>query len=84
MFVNGIPFLVSMSRGLNLITAERTPSRTAKIVAAGITRIMALYAHGGFQVGTVLMENKFKSLQNLVPILMINTTVVKEHVLEIK
>ncbi len=29
MFVNGVPFLVSASHGLNLITAEYTPSRTA-------------------------------------------------------
>ncbi len=29
-FVNGVPFLVSASRGLNLITAEHTPSRTTK------------------------------------------------------
>jgi len=30
MFVNGVPFLVSVARGLNLVTAEFTPSRTAK------------------------------------------------------
>ncbi len=84
MFVNGVPFLVSASRGLNLIATEHTPSRTAKNLAVGITRIMALYARGGFQVGTVLMDNKFKSLQNLVLILVINTTVAKEHVLEIE
>jgi hypothetical protein len=47
-FVSGVPFLVSASRGLNLITAEHTPSRTAKNLAAGITRIMTLYARGGF------------------------------------
>ncbi len=40
---------------------------------------MDLYAHRGLQVGTVLTENKFKKLQNLVPILAINF-VTKEHV----
>jgi hypothetical protein len=45
-FVNRIPFLVSVSRRLNLITAEHTPSQTAK-------------TKGDFQVGIVLMENKF-------------------------
>ena len=34
MFVNGVPFLVSVSRGLNLITAEYMPSRTTKQLAA--------------------------------------------------
>jgi hypothetical protein len=37
MFVNGVPFLVSMARGLNFVTAEFTPSHTAKQLAAGIT-----------------------------------------------
>jgi hypothetical protein len=58
MFVNGVPFLVSVSRGLNLITAEFTPPRTAKNLAAGIRNIKALYEKGGFQVGHVLMDNE--------------------------
>jgi hypothetical protein len=45
---------------------------------------MDLYAWGGFQVGTVLKNNKFEKLQNLVPILAINTMEAKEHVPEIK
>ena len=44
MFVNGIPFLVSASRGLNLLTSEHIQIRTAKNLAAGITQIMALYS----------------------------------------
>ncbi len=84
MFINGVPFLVSTSRGLNLITAEHTPSQTMKNLASGIRRIMDLYAHGGFQVGAVLMDNEFESLQNLVPIIVVNTTAAKEHVPEIK
>ena len=43
-----------------------------------------LYAHGGFQVGTVLMDNEFERLPNLVPILATNTTVVTEHIPEVK
>jgi len=84
MFVNGVPFLVSVARGLNLVTAKFTPSRTAKKLAAGITRMMDLYARGGFQVDTVLMDNKFEKLRNLVPILAINTTAAKEHIPEVE
>ena len=62
MFVNGVPFLVSVARGLNLVTAEFTPSRTAKKLALGIViRMIDLYARGGFQVGTILMNNEFES-----------------------
>jgi hypothetical protein len=84
MFVNRVPFLVSLYRGLNLITVEHTPSRTAKNIASGISCIMELYAKGGFQVGTVLMNNEFESLQNLVPIITINTSAAREDIPEIK
>ena len=77
MFVNGVPFLVSASRGLNLITAEYTPSCTAKLCTDGIRRIMDLYSWGGFQVGTVLMDIEFEKLTNLVPIIQINTMAAK-------
>jgi hypothetical protein len=84
MFVNRVPFLISLARGLNLVAAEFMPSCTAKQLLAGITQMMDLYAWGGFQVGTVLMDNEFYKLQNLVPILAINTTAAKEHVQEVE
>jgi hypothetical protein len=84
MFVNGIPFLVSVSRGLNFITAKHTSSQTAKNLAAVISCIMELYAKGSFQVGTVITGNEFVSLWNLMPIININTTMAHEHVPEIK
>jgi hypothetical protein len=84
MFVNGVPFLVSMARGLSLVTAEHMPTRTAKQLVAGIVRVMDLYLRGGFQVGTVLMDNEFEKLWNLVPVLAVNTTATKEHVPEVE
>jgi hypothetical protein len=64
MFVNKVPFLVSQSRGLNLLTAEFLPvgGRTAKALAARIDQIRHLYARGGFTVGTILMDNEFEKL----------------------
>ena len=63
MFVNGVPFLVFVARGLNLVTAKFIPSCTAKQLAARITRIMELYTHSGFQMGTVLMDNEFEAIK---------------------
>ncbi len=60
------------------------PTRTAKQLAAGIVRVMDLYLRGGFQVGTVLMDNEFEKLQNLVLVLAVNTTAAKEHVPKVK
>ena len=44
MFVNGVPFLVSVARGLNLEMTKFTPSRTAKQPVASITKMMNLYS----------------------------------------
>ena len=84
MFVNGVSFLVSVARGLNIVSAVFMPYRKAKQPAASITRMIDLCACGGFQVGTVLMDNEFKKLQNLMPILVVNTTAAKEHVPEVE
>jgi hypothetical protein len=45
---------------------------------------MDLYLHRKFQVGTMLMDNKFEKLRVLIPILVVNTTAAKEHVPEVK
>jgi hypothetical protein len=84
MFVNGVPFLVSISRGLNLVTAEYTSCCTVKQLAVDIMRVMDLYLRGGFHVGMVLMDNEFKKIRNLVPILVVNTKAAKEHVPEVE
>jgi hypothetical protein len=80
MFVNKVPFLVSISRGINLVNAEHTPSCTTNQLAAGIRRITDLYSRRGFQVGTVLMDNEFEKLRVLIPILVVNATAAKDHV----
>jgi hypothetical protein len=84
MFVDGIPFLVSVVHGLNLVTVKHKPSRTAKNLVAGIKRVMALYSCGSFCMGTRLMDNNFEKLRNLVPKIVVNTTASKEHVLEVE
>jgi hypothetical protein len=84
MFVNGVPFLVSLARGLNLLTCEFLPVRTAKSLASRIEQIKHLYGRGGFTVGTILMDNEFEKIRPLVPNLHINTTAAKEHVPEIE
>ena len=58
MFVNDVPFLVSLARGLNLFTAEFLPVRAAKSLASRLEQIKHLYARGGFTVrGLIQFEN---------------------------
>ncbi len=58
--------------------------RTGKNLAACVRNIIALYAKGGFQVGTILMDNEFECLRNLIPTIVINTTTANQHVPEIE
>ncbi len=48
MFVNSLPFIVSASRGLNLLTAEYTPSRTKKESRRGYHANNGSICSGGF------------------------------------
>ncbi len=84
MFVNGVPFLVSASCEISLITVGYTPSCTATLLADRIKHIKDVYSQGDYQVGTVLMDNEFEKLISLVPIIQINTMAANEHVLEIE
>jgi hypothetical protein len=54
MFVNSVPFLVSVSRTINLITIEHAPKRTATKLCDLIQRIVPVYARAGFTVQTNL------------------------------
>ena len=84
MFVNSLPFLVTMSCRIRLITVEYTPSRTAKQLGSSITKVVHLYAIGGFVINIVLMDQEFDKIFDEVPKLEINTTAEREHMGEIE
>jgi hypothetical protein len=84
MFVNGLPFMVTSSRGISLITIQFLPSRTAKSLANSITRVLQIYGRAGFVVQTSLMDMEFEKLKDLIPQLTINTMAAQEHVGEIE
>jgi hypothetical protein len=50
MFVNGVPFLVSASRNINLITIEHAPKHTASKLGYLLQRIVNVYARAGLRV----------------------------------
>jgi hypothetical protein len=84
MFVNGLPFLVTSSRGLSLVTIEHLPSRTAKHLALTLERVFRIHATAGFMVQTAMMDMKFEKLETLLPHVALNTTAAHEHVGEIE
>ena len=84
MFVNGIPFLLTRSRGIQLISVEFLPRRTSKIIGSKLTRVLQLYNRAGFTVQTALMDREFESVADQCPTLPINTTAANKHVPEIE
>jgi hypothetical protein len=74
MFVNSLPFLVTSSRGISLVTIEYLPSRTAKCLALTLERVIKVYTRGGFVVQTMMMDMEFEKLVDLLPNVAINTT----------
>jgi len=85
MFVNNVPFLITMSRGIKFITVEHVKSRTAKQLSRSLVRIMQLYSRGSMIVQTILMDMEFDSTVNeLMGKTVVNTSAAKEHVAEIE
>ena len=64
MFVNGISFLVTLSRGIRLYTTEHLPNRKKDQLARSLHRVMNLYARGGFRVRTIMMDMEFEKVKD--------------------
>ena len=63
MFVNGLAFLVTISRDIRLRTAEFLPNWTAKVLGSSINKIKKLYSRGGFLVRLLLMDQEFDKVE---------------------
>jgi len=56
MFMNDLPFLVTSSRGLSLVTIEHLPLRAAKRLVQTLERVFKIYATAGFIIQTTMMD----------------------------
>jgi hypothetical protein len=84
MFVNGLPFLVTFSRGLSLVRIEYLPSTTAKLLVHTLQTVFRIYGTAGFVVQVGMMDMEFEKLRDMLPNVTLNTTAVREHVGEIE
>jgi hypothetical protein len=84
LFVNGLPFLVTSSRGISLIMIELLPLQTAKRLALTLEQVIRVYGVAGFIVQVALMNMEFEKLKDVLPNITINTMAAREHVGEIK
>ena len=64
MFVNKIPFLVTISRHLKFGTIKMLPSRSKNYILSAIKMILPIYNTSGFKVDSMLMDNEFECLRS--------------------
>ena len=60
MFVSSIPFLVTFSRKIKIMTLEYAPSRTSQQLANSLTKIVNTYARRGFLMDLALVDMEFE------------------------
>ena len=82
MHVNGIPFFVTRSRHIHFGTVDVLPSLQAVDIGAALCHVVNIYARGGFQVTTAMMDGAFAGLHDVCNQLQVilNTTSRDEHV----
>ena len=79
MFVNGIPFLVTFSQNIRLITCKYVPNSNKGQLAKYLTKILKLYARGRFVTCLFFMDMEFEKVKDKVGMLEVNTTSAREH-----
>ena len=86
MHVNGIPFFVTRSRHIHFGTVDVLSSLQATGIGGALRRVVNIYACGGFQVTTALMDGAFAGLHDVCNQLQVtlNTTSRDEHVGDIE
>ena len=82
MHVNGIPIFVTRSCHIHFGTVDVLPSLQADDIGKALHHVVNIYARGGFQVTTAMMDGAFSGLHDVCNQLHVtlNTTSRDEHV----
>ena len=59
MCVNGVLFVVTLWRRINLYTMEHIPNCTGPILANSLKKILKVYIRGGYMDNVILMDTTF-------------------------
>ena len=80
MYVNKIPFFITVSRDLRFGTIESLADCRVSTVISKLRSVMKLYEHRGFRVINIMADHEFEPLRPQYP--MLNTCAKGEHVPE--
>jgi hypothetical protein len=86
LFVNGMPFVMSMSRKIKFATMEYVSSRSEPNLIRSLLKIIKLYKARGFDPRTALMDREFECLcfELLGHGVNLNTTAANAHIPDIE
>ena len=86
LFVNGIPFLLTLGKRIKFTIIENVPDRKATTLLRGLKAVQNVYGERGHNVSTMFMDHEFAVLKNTMKGVQINlnTTSAHEHVQEIE
>ncbi len=76
-FVDGIAFLLMVSRNIKFITAEHVATRTAKSLSRHLEHVIQVYTQAGFNLRTILMGRECEKVKDMLPLVMCITTTAK-------
>jgi hypothetical protein len=63
MFVNRIPFFVTLSHHIRFGTAEMLANRKAPTILTAIKQVRNIYLQRGFQIATMILDGEFETLR---------------------
>jgi len=84
MFVNKVPFLLTLARGLQIATVEELDNRQVTTVQRKISNTISKYEHRGFKIDTIMADEEFAPLTELMPTENFNICGADDHVPEIE
>jgi hypothetical protein len=83
MFVNGLPFLKTISRNIMYRTASSLPNKKPKSYEAALDKVLRLYNLGGFRVERIHCDNEFRPVMDIIiqkyPSITVNYCNAQEH-----
>ena len=82
MFINKIPFLVTISRNLKFRTVEALDNRQVSTICKKLQSIVKLYEHRGFKVTIILADPEFEPIRSEFP--MLNCCGADEHIPDVE
>jgi Reverse transcriptase (RNA-dependent DNA polymerase) len=84
MFINKIPFLITISRGLHIGSIHALDNRQADTVAKSLLYVLRRYKRRGFRINTILADDEFQAVATLLPRYNFNLCGADEHVPDVE